>query len=192
MTTEQELLKQIWEIDGKIPLQLIAKRLGISIDYIGYLCKELIGKGLVKKFERDRYKITVKGRKSLAKLALITSAKKPSPRQRVAHKRRARKKARKKRKGGKKKVNKKSKKRIRKKPKKRKRKSTTKKITRKIKRKIPAPLSSEDEKISSIEQTPARDSKIAEESKPTTPSKKKKEPNKLLKTLKGLFGTKKE
>lgn len=204
MTTEQELLKQIWESDGKIPLQLIAKRLGIGIDYIGYLCKELIRKGLVKKFERNRYKVTAKGRKSLVKLELITSAKKPPLRQRVAYKRKARKKVRKERKGGKKKVSKKSKKRIRKKPK-RKRKSTTKKITRKIKRKIkkerkkvleskiqPAPLSSEDEKISSIEQTPTRDSKIAEESKPITPSKKKKEPNKLLKIFKGLFGTKKE
>lgn len=165
MTTEQELLKQIWEIDGKIPLQLITKRLGIRIDYIGYLCKELIRKGLVKKFKRDRYKITAKGRKSLGKLKLITSARKPPLRQRVAYK---------------KKVGKKSKKR--------KRKSIIKKIARKIKRKIkkerkkvlgskiqPAPLSSE------------RNSKIAGESKPITPSKKKKEPNKLLKIFKGLF-----
>ena len=137
MTTEQELLKQIWEINGKIPLQLIAKRLGISIDYLGYLCKELIRSGLIKKLVRDRYKITVKGQKSLAKLELITSAKKQPPRQRVAYKRRTRRKAREERRGGKKK----------------------------------------DKKISSIEQTPA---------------KKKKEPNKLLKIFKGLFGAKKE
>ncbi len=155
MNTEQELLEKIWESKGKISVQLIAKRLRISIDYVGYLCKELIRKGLIKKFERDRYKVTAKGRKSSAKIELIISTKKLSLRQRVAYKRRARKKARKKRKSGKKKI-----------------------LESKIQ---PAPLSLKDEKISS-----------AEEGKLITPSKKKKEPNKLLKIFKGLFGAKKK
>lgn len=179
MTTERELLKQIWENNGKISLQLIAKRLGIRTDYIGYLCKELVRKDLIKKFERDRYKVTAKGRKSLAKLELITSVKKLPTRQRIAYKKRAHKK----RKGGKKKVDKKFRKRIRKKLKRRK-KSMIKKVTRKIKQKTKKEdekVLTKDEKISSTERVPDRDSKIA-----------KKEPNKLLKIFKDLFSTKKK
>lgn len=179
MTTERELLKQIWENDGRIPLQLITKRLGIGTGYIGYLCKELLTKDLIKKSERDRYKVTAKGRKSLAKPELITSVKKLPTRQHVAYKKRIYKK----RKGGKKKVAKKFRKRIRKKLKRRK-KSTIKKVAREIKQKTKKEgekVLAKDGKISSIERVPAKDSKIA-----------KKEPNKLLKIFKDFFSTKRK
>lgn len=89
MTTEQKVLKQILKSKGKIPIQLIAKQLGIRTDYIGYLCKELLRKGLVRELKkRGRYKATTKGRKSLAKTELIM----PFPKEGIQKRRRKKKK----------------------------------------------------------------------------------------------------
>lgn len=69
MTTEERVLKQILENGGEAPLQIIVKKLGMGSTYIGYLCKILAKKGLVKNLKsKDWYKITRKGWNELKRL----------------------------------------------------------------------------------------------------------------------------
>jgi len=68
MSTELNLLKKISENKGKAPIQLITKQLKIGNDYARYLCRDLLKKGLVKKFKKkDWYSITLKGEKETGK-----------------------------------------------------------------------------------------------------------------------------
>ena len=68
MSTELDVLKKISENKGKAPIQLIAKQLKMGNDYARYLCRDLLKKGLVKKFKKkDWYKITRRGQKEIGK-----------------------------------------------------------------------------------------------------------------------------
>lgn len=79
MTSELQVLKKIWEKEGKSCLKLLSSQAEFDIDYIRYLCNCLSKKGQIKpiKGKRDWYRITAKGKKELEFKHLIRPIIKP-------------------------------------------------------------------------------------------------------------------
>lgn len=180
MSTEINILKKISENNGKVPIQLIAKQLGIGSDYVRYLCLELLKKGLVGKLKgRDWYKITPKGLKKLGK---IEKPKKYPFEKKITDKKNRQKKVKKK---VPKKIKKKIKKRIKKIQKKakppKKLPSRKKKIVKVFPQKIKPEVPKE------IKQIPSTNS-VSFKPEKTMPSEKKSK--KIIKVFKKLFGIK--
>lgn len=67
MNSELEILKKIWEDDGKTYIKLISKQTMFGIDYTRYICNCLLKKGEIRpiKGKRDWYRITSQGKKEL-------------------------------------------------------------------------------------------------------------------------------
>ena len=73
MNSELEVLKKIWENNGKTYITLISHQAGFGIDYTRYICHCLFKKGQIKpvKKQRDWYIITAKGKRELKLRQLI-------------------------------------------------------------------------------------------------------------------------
>lgn len=71
METELEILKKIAKNKKPAHIRLISIQTGFGIDYVRYICKNLLEKELVKKEGRDKYSINRKGQKELEKRGLI-------------------------------------------------------------------------------------------------------------------------
>ena len=73
MNSELEILKKIWENDGKTHIKLISNQSGFGIDYTRYICNCLFKKGEIKpiKGKRDWYRIVSQGKKELKLYGII-------------------------------------------------------------------------------------------------------------------------
>lgn len=73
MNSELEVLKKIWENNEETYIGLISNQLGLSSDYIRFLCNCLKKKEQLKpiKGKRDWYEITAKGKKELSRRGII-------------------------------------------------------------------------------------------------------------------------
>ena len=80
MNSELEILKKIWENNGKTYLRLISQQTGFGADYVRYICNCLLKKNQIKpiKGKRDWYKISVQGKKELKLLGIIKPKAPPS------------------------------------------------------------------------------------------------------------------
>jgi len=68
MNSELQVLKKIWENEGKSSIKLISNQTGFGLDYVHYLCNSLTKKGQIKSTgKRGWYKITAKREKEISK-----------------------------------------------------------------------------------------------------------------------------
>jgi len=68
MNSELQVLKKIWENEGKSSIKLISNQTGFGLDYVRYLCNSLTKKGQIKSTgKRGWYKITAKKEKEISK-----------------------------------------------------------------------------------------------------------------------------
>lgn len=67
MDSELKALKAIWENKGQTHIKSISKRVGLSPDYVRYICNFLAKKGQISRPKRklDWCKLTAKGKKTL-------------------------------------------------------------------------------------------------------------------------------
>lgn len=73
MDSELEILKRIWENNGKSNIRLISSQIGFGIDYTRYISNCLCGKGQVKPAAdgKDWYRVTSYGEKRLRSRGII-------------------------------------------------------------------------------------------------------------------------
>lgn len=73
MDSELEILKRIWENNGKANIRLISNQVGFGIDYTRYVSNCLCKKGQAKPANdrKNWYKITSKGEKRLRSRGII-------------------------------------------------------------------------------------------------------------------------
>jgi len=73
MDSELEILKRIWENNGKANIRLISSQIGFGIDYTRYVSNCLYRKGQVKSMadRKDLYGITSRGKKRLRSRGII-------------------------------------------------------------------------------------------------------------------------
>jgi len=67
MSSELEVLKKIWENNGKTYIKLISNQTGFGPDYVRYICNCLSKRGEIKLVKKKFgwYRITAKGKKEL-------------------------------------------------------------------------------------------------------------------------------
>lgn len=73
MDSELEILKRIWENNGKSNIRLISSQIGFGMDYTRYISNCLRGKGQVKPSAdgKDWYGITSRGKRRLRSRGII-------------------------------------------------------------------------------------------------------------------------
>lgn len=73
MDSELEILKRIWENNGKASIRLISSQIGFGIDYTRYVSNCLCREGQIKSAadRKNWYKITSKGEKRLRSRGII-------------------------------------------------------------------------------------------------------------------------
>ncbi|MFH1048303.1 MAG: hypothetical protein V1732_01415 [Patescibacteria group bacterium] len=73
MDSELEILKKIWENNGKANIRLISSQVGFGIDYTRYISNYLCREGQIKPMadRKNWYRITSKGKKRLRSRGIV-------------------------------------------------------------------------------------------------------------------------